>query len=134
MNRSGFTLVELILFIVIVAILAPAAHIAFSGALKGSADPERIMKARFLAEQKMEYFTRSAYKNIPVGTTNYQAMGGNPGYEIKWTVGYVKYSGSPPNLTVTDSDQDRKYKKIIVSVKEPQGFEYRVYTIVTDRT
>lgn len=132
----GFTLIELIIFIVIAGLFVPLAYIAFSAALKEGTRPESIITARFLAEKKMEEITKDDFGTIvtnypPPTSTSYANVTGYPGYQWKWTVGYITYSGSPP--VISDSASATDYLKIIVYVKEPQGFEYAVHTIVTKR-
>lgn len=136
MRHKGFTLLELIIFIVIAGIFVPLAYIAFSSALRSSGTPESITTARFLAEQKLEDITKDNFDTIVAGyppplSTSYTNITGYTGYQWKWTVGYITYSGTPP--VISDSGSATNYLKIIVYVREPQGFEYVVHTIVTKR-
>lgn len=135
-SHKGFTLIELIIFIVIAGLFVPLAYIAFSAALKEGTKPESIITARFLAERKMEEITKDNFATIvtrypPPTNTSYANVTGYPGYQWKWTVGYITYTGSPP--VISDSASATNYLKIIVYVREPQGFEYVVHTIVTKR-
>lgn len=127
----GFTIIEMVIFIVMAGIFVPLAYIAFSSAVREGATPESITKARFIAEQKMENLTKDIFDNVVIASTSYAAVPGYTGYEWKWTVGYITYTGDPP--VISDSGSVTNYKKIIVYVKEPKGYEYAVYTIVTKR-
>jgi hypothetical protein len=124
-------MIELIIFIVVAGIFVPLAFIAFSGAIKSGTAPETIIKARFIAEQKMEDITRNPYSSLPPAQTTYIAVPGSTGYEWKWTIQQLASADistvSPP---ITDYT---KYKKIVVYVKEPNNYEYKVFTIVTQR-
>jgi type II secretory pathway pseudopilin PulG len=107
----GFTLIELIVFIVVAGIFIPMAYISFMAASRGSLTPERTVTARFLAETKMEDLTGLTYSRVPIGTTAYDYVTNdsrfsnfsmptpNPysGYQWKWEVLYVAYSDTPPH-------------------------------------
>jgi hypothetical protein len=130
-KKEGFTAIELIIFIVVAGIFVPLAFIAFSGAIKGGATPELIMKARFIAEQKIEDITKNPFNSLPSAQATYIGVPGNTGYEWKWTIDQLTSGDiSTVNPPITDCT---KYKKIVVYVKEPNNYEYKVYTIVTQR-
>ncbi len=61
MNNKGFTLIELIIFIIVGAIILPASFVAFTSAMKYFSTPDYYVKARFYAEQKMEELTSNTY-------------------------------------------------------------------------
>lgn len=131
LKREGFTMIELIMFIVIAGIFVPLAFIGFSGAIKSGTAPESITKARFIAEQKMEDITRNPFISLPAAQATYITVPGNTGYQWRWTINQLAPADistiSPP---ITDYT---KYKKIVVYVKEPNNYEYTVSTIVTQR-
>ncbi|HOP86082.1 MAG TPA: hypothetical protein PLM71_08820 [Syntrophorhabdaceae bacterium] len=134
--KKGFTIIELIIFIVIAGLFVPLAYVAFTAALKNVATPESITTARFIAEQKLEEITKDNFETIitnypPPTSTSYTDVPGYSGYQWKWTIGYITYSGNPP--VISDSVSATNYLKIIVYVREPQGYEYDVNTIVTKR-
>ncbi len=138
MGDRGFTLIELIIFIVVAGLFVPLAYMAFTSAIKDSTNPESVIKARFLAETKMEEITKKDFnaivddkQNPPPISTSYENIPKNPGYQWKWTIGYITYSGNPP--VISDSGSATDYLKIIVYVRNPQGYEYVVHTIVTKR-
>ena len=58
---KGFTLIELIIFIIVGGIFLPLAMIAFTSAMKSASVPDYTVKARFYAEQKMEELTSFSY-------------------------------------------------------------------------
>jgi len=135
-QKRGFTLIELIIFIVIAGLFVPLAYIAFTTALKSGTTPESTTRARFLAEQKLEEITKDDFDTIvttypPPTSTSYASIPNNSGYQWKWTVGYITYSGTPP--VISDSASPTNYLKIIVYVREPSGYEYVVHTIITKR-
>jgi len=136
MGDRGFTLIELIIFIVVAGLFVPLAYMAFTSAIKDSTNPESVITARFLAEKKMEEITNYDFDGIvtkypPLTRTSYENISDYTGYQWKWTIGYITYSGNPP--VISDSGSATNYLKIIVYVRNPQGYEYVVHTIVTKR-
>lgn len=92
-NSSGFTLLELIVFIVVAGIFIPMAYIAFMAVTRASMNPEGIVIARFLAESKLEDITKDTYLNTQGGQTNYIAVPGYNGYQWRWAIQLVAYKG-----------------------------------------
>jgi len=60
-GNKGFTLVELVAFIVIGGIFLPASMIAFTSVMSNFSTPDYQVKARFITEQKVEDLTASSY-------------------------------------------------------------------------
>jgi hypothetical protein len=124
---KGFTLVEMVTFIVVAGIFVPLAYIAFSAALKSGVAPETLTNARFVAERKMEDLTSVRYDSIGVGNGNQTytlpVAGKSVSYQVNWTVDYVT-SG------LATSGTDVGYKRIRVWVASPS---YNVYTLMTRR-
>ncbi len=85
-NGSGFTLLELIVFIVVAGIFIPMAYIAFMAVTRASMNPEGIVLARFLAETKMEDLTGMTYSSITTPQESYIDVTSDPRF------------GSPPCL------------------------------------
>ncbi len=137
MGDRGFTLIELIIFIVVAGLFVPLAYMAFTSAIKDSTNPESVITARFLAEKKMEEITKDDFNDIvknsppPTSTSYVNISEEYTGYQWKWTIGYITYSGNPP--VISDSGSATNYLKIIVYVRNPQGYEYVAHTIVTKR-
>lgn len=136
-SSSGFSIIELITFIVIAGIFVPLAYIAFSSATKSAAVPEHVITARFIAEQKMEEITRNPFEGIIIESKCYPTDDPGPnvsvptGYQLEWTVDKVDDYSSISSL-IASADY-ANYKIITVNVKTPDNFEYKVYTIVTKR-
>jgi len=123
LRNRGFTLIELIIFIIVGAIFIPLTFVAFTTAMKSAATPDNMVKARFYAEQKMEELTSLSYINIPIGTFTDTTA---DNYQRSWTVSYID-SGFNPVGSYSG------YKKIVISVTPPTGSAYDVSTIVTRR-
>jgi hypothetical protein len=138
---KGFSLIELTIFIVVAGIFVPLAYVAFGSVLRESTTPEAIITSRFIAEQKMEELTKDKFASITCPqNTSYAAVTGYSGFQWKWAVGYVTCNTATnttcagiTNPTIVDASGATQYKKIIVYVKEPKGFEYVASTIVSKR-
>ena len=137
-GKKGITLIELIIFIVVAGLFVPLAYVAFSHAIRSATTPESVLTARFIAEQKIEDITKVPFDTIvstynPPVNTGYSSVSGYPGYQWRWEIRYITYSGTPPNIVIENSTNSTDYLLIVVRVKEPNGFEYIVNTIATKR-
>jgi len=125
-SKKGFTLIEIIILIVMAAILLPAIILPFATGIKGSGKPEIVTTAMYLAHQKMEELMKFNYHEAPElnpGTYNAPAPPIS-GYSWQWTISYV-------DNTFAASGSDVGYKRILVTVADPDGDAYTVYSVVT---
>ena len=99
---KGFTLIELIVFIVVAGIFIPMAYIAFMAVTKDSTSPDILMTARFLTEKKLEEIISSSYDSIVVEETSYSQITGFADYEWKKIVTYVAYGLNNSDLTLME--------------------------------
>jgi prepilin-type N-terminal cleavage/methylation domain-containing protein len=132
LSRKGFTLIELIIFIVVGAIILPASFVAFTAAIKHFSTPDYYVKARFFAEERMENITSNAYAaGIAVPSGVIPDIAPETGFQRTWSVCYVP----PGNIDYANCDiaADTNYKKVTVTVTPPSGPDYIVKTIVTKR-
>lgn len=150
----GFTLIELIVFIVIGAIFLPASFIAFATAMKYFSTPDEYVKARFYAEQKMEELTSNAYDCVctsktsspsglcQIGSDRYNCIVGlgsdmpESSWARTWSVCYVTPDNIDPNNGCSSSYS--VYKRIAITIDPPSsGLDYPDYivkTLVTKRS
>jgi prepilin-type N-terminal cleavage/methylation domain-containing protein len=122
LSKKGFTLIELIIFIVVGAIILPASFVAFTAAIKHFSTPDYYVKARFFAEQKMEELTSYSYIAIPPSSNDSP----DTNYQRNWNVSFI-------DSTLNASGSDVGYKKVDIYVTMPDGSIYDVSTIVTRR-
>jgi type II secretory pathway pseudopilin PulG len=105
----GFTLIELIVFIIVAGIFIPMAYIAFMAATRGSLSPEAVVSARFLAERKLEDITKDTYLNLQAEQASYIAVPGYTGYQWRWTIQNIAYQGrtthGAPTISAPESWQ-----------------------------
>jgi len=132
-NRDGFTLIEIIIFIVIVGIILPVILVPFTTSIKESLTPEKVAKATCLAQYKMEELTKNIYDNSnldPIELTTYARVDPTdfPGYYWQWQISYVD-----EDFLNEDFITDREYKLILVKVKDTDGREIELQTVVTRR-
>jgi prepilin-type N-terminal cleavage/methylation domain-containing protein len=142
LSKKGFTLIELIVFIVVGAIILPASFVAFTAAIKHFSTPDYYVKARFIAEAKMEDITSRVFADLPPDNfayitnnamyTNVRDLSGTcirfctqdyDNYQWKWTIANYSF-GSLDSSVCKTAD---------VSVKMPDGSEFAVSTLVTKR-
>lgn len=133
-NNKGFTLIELITFIIIGGIFLPVSMIAFTSAMKNAATPDYYVKAGFYAEQKMEELTSYSYSDTNLNVTGGTVNDPSPpaGYQRTWSICYVPSN----NIDYANCDiaSDTYYKKITVTTTLT-GYtnNYVVSTIITKR-
>jgi prepilin-type N-terminal cleavage/methylation domain-containing protein len=126
-NNKGFTLIELIIFIIIGAIFVPASMVAFTSVMNSYSRPDYYVKAMFYADKRMAEITNNVYDNITstLCTTPTDEGGG---YTTECAVATVNSN----DLSTTSSSP--YYKRITVTVKYSQLLnDYVISTIVTRR-
>jgi len=133
LGNKGFTLIELIMFIIIGGIFLPASILAFTSAMSNFSTPDYAVKARFLAEKKVEELTKDAFD--PGTPTQPYVTTGYAGYQWKWTVCNTR--SSEINLACSavhtkGGDYDL-YKRIEVTVLMPGNITYDVNTLISRR-
>jgi len=130
LNDKGFTLIELIMFIIVGAIFIPVSLIAFTSVMSNYSRPDYYVKARFYAEERMSEITSLPYDKIIPGQFDWQLVEESGGYETKYDVIEI----NPVDLGTT-STSPSDYKRITVAVQYSGlwGGPYTVSTIVTRR-
>ena len=127
MNKKGFTLIEIIVLIVMAGIIIPTIVIPFATGIRGSGKPEMVTTAMYFAHKRMEDLMKYNYCNAALNVTGgFVAFitGGEPNYTGQNSIAYV-------NSTFAASGSDVGYKMITVTVTDPQGSTYNVYSVVT---
>jgi len=139
LHSRGFTLIELIIFIIIAGIFLPATYVAFSAAMQRGTQPEDYTRGMLLTEQVMELATKRGYTLLASDTSSLPscaAIGVNvtTGYICSWTPRYVNFSGgafSSPDCSVSYGSTTN-YICIAVSVTTPQGNTFSSTGMVTN--
>lgn len=136
-DNKGFSLIELVTFIIIGGIILPVSMIAFRGTLGNFSTPDYQVKARFYAEQRMELITSNAYgktyfgRSVPTGVVADPSSELETGFGRTWSVCYVPANNIAYDLC--DITNDTYYQKITVEITNPSGIAYKVSTIITLR-
>lgn len=125
-NQKGITLIELIIFIIVAAVVMPVIISPVMTLLKGSTKPEKAITANFLAQQKLEEITKDDYPDITIETQAYTDVSGFSGYQWYWKTEWV-------DSDLNSSGSDVNYIKVTVKVKDPDNTEYIYYTLATKR-
>lgn len=134
-SEAGLSLIELVIFIIVAGVFIPFTFVGFSAILKESITPESVVKARFIAERKVEEETSRPFDQIAIvdPPSPYEDVPGCPGYQWKKWIKYVEYQEGNGEITFLESSTPTPYKRIVVQVKEPKGFVYTVTTLATKR-
>lgn len=133
-NSCGFTLIEIILAIVVLAIALPSIMVAFSG-MKGSVTPEYNIQAAELGQFQLEAISQHTFATIPAAgaytcaafqatvTEVNCAVTGMTAYTYSWTVVEVD-SDDPDSGGVTSFA-----KKVTLDVSRAGMNTVRFYTL-----
>jgi prepilin-type N-terminal cleavage/methylation domain-containing protein len=140
-GSKGFTLIELIIFIIIAGIFLPATYVAFSASMRNATQPEDYTKGRFLAEQAMEMATKRFSTNYVSNPTQVQTdvnnwgASGTPctaigvtvpsGFACTFTPSYITTLGG---LTLSANN----YVQLLVTINTPQGNTFTSTGMVTN--
>lgn len=131
-NHKGFTLIELIIFIIIGAIFIPASLVAFTTVMNDLLVPDYQVKARFYAEQKMEELTSKPFTDssldVRAKDSEPYPLYGTTNYRMTWEIQLLN-----PDTNPLETGSDPNYKKISIYVVAPDSRQYAVSTIITRR-
>jgi hypothetical protein len=143
MNDKGFTLIELIMFIIIGAIFLPSSMIAFTGVMNNYSRPDYYVKARFYADKRMAEITSKPYDDVTPAKSSCSASAISPppvftpelAPDDGYSTGCVIEAINPFDLSTKPMpSDDYPYKRITVTVKYSGLLsDYTISTIVTRR-
>ncbi len=112
---GGFTLIEVVLFILLAGLVLGGIVAPFLTSLSRLEQPEIVAGAIFLAREKLEELTASTYSNIQNESRG--SLGGNyAAFEREVQVEFVQ----PVGNTLTASASDVGYKRVTVTVYHAQ--------------
>ncbi len=131
-HSKGFTLIELIIFIIIAGIFLPATYVAFSSSMRSATQPEDYTRGRLLAEEVMELATKRGFSQLSIDVTSVptcNAIGATvpPGYNCTYTPEFRSFNGSAFSFSGTPTN----YIQIDVSITTPQGNTFKSTGMVT---
>jgi prepilin-type N-terminal cleavage/methylation domain-containing protein len=143
--NKGFTLIELIIFIIVVGIFVPFTYIAFSSGLRGGMNPETVTTARFVAEQAAELAAKRGWNTLcsDIGTGNAStgsvlcatslSMTVPSGYSCYWTASYRTFNGTTfSTVSAPPPTPLPNYVLVAVTVTPPQGGNFATNMLVTN--
>ena len=157
MNSKGFSLLETVVFIVLAALVIPIFYLTTQPVIKEMMTPTSYIKARFVAERKMEELVAYSFYDtaLTVGDFGPSAVTADTtfpltdteyaSYQWQWTIRYLdcgagagNCAGYTGNVLITMPNPPTyatKYKQIDVSVWGAEGvaYSYRVTSVVTAR-
>lgn len=106
-KQTGFTLIEVIVTIVILAIAATAFLAYFGRAFTGSAIPARQVQRQYALIQKMETVTAQYRQQATAGTLNLSTISCPEDCTCTITQSLPDYTTAMPHLQVTCSDGEQ---------------------------
>ena len=155
MNSRGFSLLETVMFIILAAVVIPIFFFTTQSVLKDMMTPTSYIKARFVAEKKMEQLMayRFADSTIDAGNFGPSAVTTDTafpaadyaGYQWQWAISYLDCAagigscagetGNTLLIVPNPPTYATNYKQIDVWVWGPQGiaYSYRATSAVTAR-
>lgn len=118
LNSKGFTLIEVLIALIILAISLLALAGLMTTTTKNNSVGGRITEAATLAQDKLEELRASPWDSIPVNVTNSDSPESRPGvqYERTWV---ASLNGSNPDL---------KEIKITISWKDTTSHSLRFFS------
>jgi hypothetical protein len=155
LKSKGFSLMETVIFIVLAAIVIPIFYLTTQPVIKDMMTPTSYIKARFVAEKKMEQlmayqFTDTALNvgnhgpsTVTLDDTAFPAADYG-GYQWQWAINWLgcgagggtctDYTFANPVLSTTSNPGAYTfYKQIDLTVRLPGGQTYQVTSAVTAR-
>jgi hypothetical protein len=156
LKSKGFSLLETIVFVVLAALVIPIFFLTTQPVMKDMLTPTAWIKARFVAERKMEELMAYTFNDPrlvpiePAYTTPCYTDPGSSGYDCQIAINYIDcdngspitptmrcfgYVGTaltimpiPPMYTGTT-----KYKRVGVTVRDQRGLTYTAVSAVSER-
>lgn len=122
LKQTGFTLIELIIFIVIIGILATGIFATFNQVLVNAQNPEIVVKATQLAQGRMNLIL-GQFKNAGFNTSD-PCGGGGPTSVCSLPSGFSAQS----SITNISTDE----KNILVTVTGPQAISIKLQARVAN--
>ncbi len=127
--KQGFTLLELIIFIVLAGLLIPALMLAFRQGIVGIDIPSQVAGASFIAQEKLEWFMQFNYESHQVdpGQGSDEVTLNGKVYSRKWKI-------SPYNIGSPSPQIDTGYKQIdIYATTAELPHPVELHTLITKR-
>lgn len=149
-NQKGITLIELIVFIIVVAVAVPVIVGPVLSLLKDSTKPERAVTANFLGQKILEVITANDFPtlssapdatehlppppSVEVVTAINNKIGSLPnGYTKTWDIYYINPVDPVYDLENEYTTAATNYLRIDITVTDPYGRDFNYYSIVTKR-
>ncbi len=140
-NQKGITLIEMIVFIIVAAVVMPVIVSPVMTLLKDSTKPEKAVTANFLGQKILEVITSNDFPTLTdtssappiphsaVETDINNTISSLPsGYTKTWSIYYITAAD-----LVTQQGSATNYVRIDITVTDPYGRDFNYYSIVTKR-
>ena len=156
-NQKGITLIEMIVFIVVAAVVMPVIISPVLTLLKDSTKPEKAVTANFLGQKILEVITANDFPTLTDSTDPPDGADSPPippsavatainnaidhttadpswpsDYSYSWSIYYIVNDPTDPDLE-TVQPSATNYIRIDITVTDPDGRDFNYYSIVTKR-
>lgn len=126
-SQSGITLVELVIFIIVVAIVSMPLSVILKNTLSETVLPEHYTIASSLARKEVENVVNLQFSTITdVAETSYTGNFSQYSYEIS----VDNVAGDDLNTPVADDSTD--YKRVEITIKRSGFPDVAVVTLITN--
>ena len=146
-NQKGITLIEMIIFIIVAAVAMPVIVSPVMTFLKDSTKPEKAVTANFLGQKILEVITSNDFPTLtdtssapPIPPSavetdiNTEIDDSWPSdYSYSWDIYYINPVNPDYDLETEYTDSATKYVRIDITVTDPDGRDFKYYSIVTKR-
>jgi hypothetical protein len=136
LNSKGFSLLETVIFIILAALAIPIFYLTTAPMIKDMMTPTSYIKARFVAERKMEEFMAYTFEDPRLGVASpaytVPCYTDYTDYDCKMAINYYTLTLGTSAVLYTTSTPTA-YKQIDVTVRGPQDITYRAVSGVTAR-
>jgi hypothetical protein len=145
MSGKGFSLLETLMFIILAALVIPIFYLTTTPVIKDMMVPTSYIKARFVAERKMEELMAYTFGDPVLGVKSlaYTApcYTDYSGYDCQLAIAYLGCGASggscsgytDPSPLLTTTVNPTNYKQVDLTVRMPGGNTYRASSAVTAR-
>ena len=143
MSSKGFSLLETVVFIILAVLVIPIFYLTTQPVIKDMMIPTSYIKARFVAERKMEELMAYTFGDPRLGVASsaytVPCYTDYTGYDCQLAITYLNCGGPSGCVSYTGNaltpttDATAKYKQIDVTVRTPEGNTYRAVSAVTAR-
>ena len=158
-NQKGITLIEMLVFIIVAAVVMPVIISPVLTLIKDSTKPEKAVKANFLGQKILEVITANDFPTLTGNSSTPDSTEHLPppppsgvvtdinnaiddttadpswpsDYNYSWDIYYINPVNPDYDLENEYTTAATNYVRIDITVTDPFGRDFNYYSIVTKR-